>query len=194
MATTSADFLVQGVAHISVAPFGTTLPTYASLSTLLTGTFTGFTPIGETVTAVEIIDTPKLVAARSENQARDIDAYISEIETTIKTTLRELDEANLASVVRGTVTSTTGTDSIAPGGIGWAPKFSLAIVGPWVAGGNLLFVAERCVYSAAQTLAFSSAKATEIAIEFKILTPSAAGPAGGFVTYLPTPAVGSVGP
>ena|GEM_PF-2177042 len=185
--TTSADHLIQGPGHIYVAPWSSTLvlPTYADLAALAAGTFTGWSSVGETTAAVELVDTPTWVKATSQQQARTIDSAVSAIATTVKTTLREVTADRLAALTRGTVTTGSGASTINPSGIGPAPKFALAVVGPWPNGANVLFVAERAIYSAAQTVAFDTTKYTEIAVEFEILTPSSNGPVGGYEVYVP---------
>ena len=183
--STSADNLIQGPGHIFVAPYGTALPSASDISGLLAGTVMGWTSVGETTSAVDLTDTPTWVKATSQQQARTIDAAVSAISTTIKTTLREVDLSRLEDVVRGTA-DTSGADfnTVTPSGIGPAPKVSLAVVGAWPAGQKLLLVAERVIHNTAQTLSFATDKYTEIAVEFEILTPSSAGPVGGYEIFV----------
>jgi len=186
--STSADNLIQGPGHIFVAPYGTALPAAADISGLLAGTVSGWTSVGETTAGVDLVDTPTWVKATSQQQARTIDAAISAISTTIKTTLREVDVTRLEDLVRGTADASASTfTTVTPSGIGPAPKFSLAMVGAWPAGEKLLLVAERVIYNAAQTLSFATDKYSEVAVEFEILTPSAAGPVGGYEIFVTKP-------
>jgi len=186
--SSSVDNLIQGPGHIYVAPYGTALPAAADLASLMAGTLSGWSSVGETTAAVDIVDTPTWVKATSQQQARDLDASISAIATTVKTTLREVTEARLSDLIRGTMTTGTNADSFAPAGIGPAPKFSLVVVGPWPGGQSVALVAERVIYSAAQTLSFDNTKYTEVAVEFEILTPSDSGPVGGYTVYVTKPA------
>lgn len=189
---TSADNVTVGPSHLYIAPYGSTLPTYAEISDLLGGTQADFVNVGETTAAVSVTDTPTFVKATSQQQARTIAAAVSEITTTIKTTILEITEANLVNAIRATVSPglLAVGDTLTPGGIGPVNVFSLAVVGPYAGGANCLLVAERVYYDAAQAFDFDKTKYTDIAVEFEVLTPSSSGLTGGWALYVPgtTPA------
>ena len=169
--TTSSN-LIQGSALLFAAPVGTDLPTVSDLSALVAGSLTDWTTLGQTTKAVELIDTPTFVDAMSQQSLRPLAKAISSAKTTVKTGLREITIQRLVEFSRGVAAPSTGEVTVTPGGIGIVPELSLAMVGPWSGGGTCLFVAERVVYDAAQTLSFDVSKFLELDVEFEVLESS----------------------
>ena len=177
--TTPADNILQGPAHLYVARWtdstGPNLPGHNMGTTLaedIAGFIAGYPAmgwesVGMTTKALDVVDTPTYIKAHAQQTPRALDVAVSEIATTFKTGMRNITVQRLLDMTRGTQDPTSNV--ITPSGIGSVPKFALALVGPWPGGDNCVVVADRCVFTNAQTLSFDTSKHTEIDIEIEVL-------------------------
>lgn len=177
----TADNLLQGPAKLFIAAAGTTLPDDGDIATLTGGTLTGWTYAGDTTTAVSLKDTPSYSRATSQQHARVLDIHVTEVTTTIETTMREITVERLKDAIRGTVTVDGDVSVVAPSGLGAVPKFALAIVGPWP-GGTALVSVERAAFIDSQELSWDSQKATEVPVKIEVLEGSTV--EGGYTVYV----------
>lgn len=178
----TSDNLVVGAARLLVGTAGSTL-TSSDLSTLAAGnTPSGWTDLGHTTSSVALKDNPSYVKATSQQAARTLDVAVSEIETTITTTLREVSAGKLAAFLRGTNTSGTVT----PGGIGTTQKFACAVYGPGPSTNKILFSAPRCVYVGERTVSFDAENYTAVEVTIEILDDTTT---GGYTIYVAAPTV-----
>lgn len=186
----NTDALTIGPATILVATSGSTLDA-DDLTDLAAGnTPAGWTSIGQTTEAVTITDAPTYVEARSQQAARALAMAVSELKTSIGTTLRETDLRLLEDVTRGTSSTVSGISTVDPSGLGVTPTFAVAVFGPWP-GGNLLLAAPRATFTGEREVAFSSADFTAIAVEIEILETSATGFEGGYKIFAGAETLGS---
>lgn len=164
MAVTSN--LIQGPARIFVASVGTTLPANdVDAASLLAGTFTGWSEVGHTTAGVQLVDTPTIVEARSQQAGRMLDAAVSQWDTTITSTAREVTLANLARLVHESVSGS----AVDGGSNKAATKVSIAIVGPWGDGADCMIVAERAAFTSGLDMTFSSESYTELPFTITVL-------------------------
>lgn len=156
--------LIQGPGKVYIAPVGTTLPGQANIAALKAGTFAGFSFLGRTTEPVVLTDEPQLVEARSQQTSRLLDVGISGWETSLSTTLRDIDEETVAALVHGSVVG----DTISAGTRGSAQKFAFAIVGPWD-GGECLIVVERGVVANGLSLPFDNEEFSTVEFTVQVL-------------------------
>jgi hypothetical protein len=164
MPNTVTAGLVRGPARIYTAPVGTTLPGIEDIATLKAGTFAGFNLLGRTTEPVVITDEPTIVEAFSQQTSRVLDHAVSQWDTTIETTLRDINLATLADLTHGTVAG----DTLLPGLRGRAPSHSYAIVGPWD-GGECLIVVERATVQNGLELPFDNTEYSALPITIKVM-------------------------
>lgn len=180
----NTDELIIGAGRILVAAAGSSLDNL-DVPGIIAGTVpAGWTDLGHTTAAVTLTDAPNYVMAKSQQSARTLDVAVSEIETNITTTLRQVTADKLASFINGV--NAGGT--ITPGGIGSVPKFAVALVGPGPQGGTTLLSAPRCVYTGERAIAFDVENYTEVAVTIEILDDETT---GGYTIYTVTPTPGS---
>lgn len=174
--------LIQGPGRVYIAADGTTLPSQSDLAALKAGTLAGWSSLGRTTEPVTVTDTPSLVEARSQQTSRLLDVAISGWETSITTTLRDIDADTVAALVHGGVTG----DTISAGTRGTAQKFAFAIIGPWD-GGECMIVVERGVVANGLELPFNNEEFSTV--EFTIQVLEGATIEQGYEVYviLPTP-------
>ena len=173
----TTDALIIGSARILVGVAGSGLDD-SDITTLAGGSSpAGWTDLGHTTAAVQLNDNPTYVKAMSQQSARALDVAISEIETTITTTLREVDAARLASFVNGVNASGT----ITPGGLGLVSKFACAVFGPGPDGTHVLLSAPRCVYVGERSIGFDAENFTEVSVTIEILDDTTT---GGYTTFV----------
>ena len=153
--------LIQGPGKIYIAPAGTALPGQPDLSALKNGSLAGWSFLGRTTEPVTVTDEPQLVEARSQQTSRLLDVGISGWETSISTTLRDIDEDTVAALLHGA----TAGDTVFAGLRGATQKFAFAIVGPWD-GGECLIVVERGVVANGLELPFNNEEFS--AVEFTV--------------------------
>jgi hypothetical protein len=179
----TADNLLQGPARVYIAAAGTTLPDDGDIAALATGDLTGWTYAGDTTAPVTLKDTPSYSRAMSQQHARVLDVHVTEIVTTIETTMREVTVTRLKDAIRGTVTTDGDVSVVAPSGLGAVPKFACAIVGPWP-GGTALVSVERAAFIDSQELTWDSQKATEVPVKIEVLEGDTV--EGGYTVYVVT--------
>lgn len=167
MTSPLASTLVQGAAEIFVSTQSTpTFPATAlDIADLRAGAFAGWTSIGRTTDSVKLVDTPTLVEAKSQQSARTEAIAVSEWETTIETTCREITLANLSRLVHGSNTST----ELTPGNGGLAPTIAIAIVGPWQPGKETLTVVEFGVVESGLDIAFDKGEFSSLPLKVRVL-------------------------
>jgi hypothetical protein len=156
--------LIQGPGKIYIAPAGTTLPGQSELAALKGGSLAGWSFLGRTTEPVSITDEPQLVEARSQQTSRLLDVAISGWETSITTTLRDIDEDTVAALLHGA----TAGDTVFAGLRGATQKFAFAIVGPWD-GGECLIVVERGVISNGLELPFNNEEFSTVEFTLQVL-------------------------
>jgi hypothetical protein len=156
--------LIQGPGKLYVAPAGTALPGQSDITNLKAGTFPGFSFLGRTTEPVVVTDEPQLVEARSQQTSRLLDVAISGWETSITTTLRDIDEDTLSNLLHGAATG----DTVFAGLRGATQKFSFAVVGPWD-GGECLIVVERGVVSNGLELPFNNEEFSTVEFTIQVL-------------------------
>lgn len=156
--------LIQGPGKVYIAPAGTTLPGQDDLAALKAGEFAGFSFLGRTTEPVTVTDEPQLVEARSQQTSRLLDVGISGWETTVSTTLRDIDEDTISALLHGAVTG----DTVFAGLRGATQKFAFAIVGPWD-GGECLIVVERGVVANGLELPFNNEEFSTVEFTVQVL-------------------------
>lgn len=159
--------LIQGPGKIYIAPAGTTLPGQSDLTALKAGSLAGFSFLGRTTEPVTVTDEPSLVEARSQQTSRLLDVAISGWETSISTTLRDIDEDTVAALLHGA----TAGDTVFAGLRGATQKFVFAIVGPWD-GGECLIVVERGVVANGLELPFNNEEFSTVEFTIQVLEGS----------------------
>jgi len=171
--------LVQGPARIFVAASGATLPTASNLAALKAGTFTGFSEVGHTTSAVTLTDTPTLVEATSQQAARTLAVAVSRWETSIETTVREITLENIRRATHGT----TGAGVINPSASSSAEVLKFAIVGPWAGGDECLITVEFGVISSGLSVSFDRENFAQVPLTIRVLEGTTL-PAGYRVTVV----------
>jgi hypothetical protein len=165
------DALLIGPARLYVAAVGTAVDNTDIVSFTPTSAPSGWTYLGDTTEAVTVKDAPSYAKATSQQSDRVLEITVTEIATTISTTLREIDAARLATFLR----STASAGVINATGIGPVPKFAVALVGPWP-GGQALFTAERCAYTGEHSVSWNASEYSTTAVEIEVLTNAGATP------------------
>jgi hypothetical protein len=158
------DNLLIGPAKIFTAAAGTAVSAQDLADFLAGNTPSGWTSIGDTTAAVTLKDNPTFAQATSQQSARTLDIAVTQINTTVETTCREVTAEKLAEWIRGEVAAGVVT----PSGLGPVPKFSVVMVGPWP-GGQAVFHAPRCAYTGERSLAFSSEEHTSVPVVIEVL-------------------------
>lgn len=181
MTTPLVSTLVQGAAELYVSTSST--PTFpvdaADVADLRAGDFSGWVGVGRTTDAVKLMDKPTMVEAKSQQSARVEAMAVSEWETTIETTCREVVLSTIANLVHGSATST----ELTPGVAGAAPVIALAIVGPWQPGSTSLTVVEFGVIDSGLELSFDKNEFSSVPLKVRVLQGSEL-PSGYKVTIL----------
>jgi hypothetical protein len=162
---TARENVTIGPARIFVADAGTALPTRSNLTALKGGTFSGWSELGHTASAITLTETPNVVTVTSQQAGRPLDAYISSYDTHVVTTLRETTAGNVALAFRGTVTGTT----VKAGDHKRVPVKAVVIVGPWHGGDEVIITAGRVSLAAETNLAFDAENGTEIPVDFVVM-------------------------
>lgn len=156
--------LIQGPAKIYTAPIGTALPSAGTLAALKAGELPGWSFLGRTTEPVVVTDEPQLVEARSQQTSRLLDVAISGWETSVTTTLRDIDGAVLSDLLHGTLAG----DTVFAGIRGATQKHAFAVVGPWD-GGECLLVVERGVIANGLELGFNNEEFSTLEFTVQVL-------------------------
>ena len=169
-----ATNIVHGSARIYVAPAGTTLPVFADIADLTDGSFAGFEYAGATTGAVSLKEKPSYRKVQADQSSNADVVLVTGIETTVSAEMLEVDAALLKAVLRGTATTATGHAVLTPGTVGQAPEVSVAIVGPWLNGNQVLAVIERGAYVSDSEVKFTRSEETNVSVEILALEPATA--------------------
>lgn len=164
---TAADNLMHGPARLYVAPVGTTLPTIADVAALAAGTFAGFEDLGHTQGATNFRPGYQFKEVRSDQAANPLATLITGADARVSTTLLEQTLDNLKVALSATRTDGLSDTDFAPSGIGQAPGFALALVGPVPGGTGLLVVAHGKVVSETE-IGFTRENETVVAVEVQV--------------------------
>lgn len=174
MATT--DNLILGSAKIFVAAAGTSFdPTTdfdAATWDLDASVAATWTDLGHTTSGVTLTNSPEFVKATSQQAARALDVGISEVTTTLTTTLRELDADRLAEIVGGN-----------KGKVG---KFAVLMFGPGPEDKPLFFSAPRAYYSGDRSVTLGNDEFASTEVEIEVLDSGSG--AAPFSVVVHTPA------
>lgn len=161
--------LIQGPARIFTAEFGTPLPTRTDLGLLVTGQLNGWSSRGRTTEGVNLVDSPELVRAESDQALRTEAVAVSRWETVFETVCREVTSANLALAMHG-FELPGGVTSNADGSV---RELSVAMVGPGPQGTQTLIVIERAFINNGAQVSFSRQSYSELPLNFEVLEPAA---------------------
>lgn len=160
----ATDNLLIGPARIYTAPSGTNVSAQGLADFLAGNAPAGWTSIGDTTAAVTLKDAPELARATSQQSARTLDIAVTQVNTTVETTCREVTAERLAEWIRGEVAAGVVT----PSGLGPVPKFSVVMVGPWP-GGQAVFHAPRCAYTGEHSISWSSEEHSTVPVVIEVL-------------------------
>lgn len=167
----SADNLLIGPARILTAAAGTAVSAQDLADLIAGNTPAAWTSIGDTTAAVTLKDNPTYAQATSQQSARTLDVAVTQINTTIESTCREVTAERLADWIRGEAAAGVVT----PGGLGPVPKFAVIMVGPWP-GGTAVFHAPRCAYTGDHSISWSSEEHSSVPVVIEVLDNGTAAP------------------
>jgi hypothetical protein len=159
--------LIQGPARIFTAQFGSALPTRSDVSALVSGGLSGWSSRGRTTEGVNLVDTPELVRAESDQALRSEAVAVSRWETVFETVCREVTASNLALAMHGMETF----GGVQPNVSGLVRELSVAMVGPGPGGTQTLIVIERAFINNGAQVTFSRQSYSELPLNFEVLEP-----------------------
>ena len=110
--TTSANNICAGPGHIFLAPVGTTLPTASDVASLLAGTLTDWTSLGETKTGITQVVTESYLDIRTQQRTHQVAKVKTGQKTEFKTQLLEISASAIAAMSNGTVATASDADTV----------------------------------------------------------------------------------